>query len=100
AISGGTGTVERRAVAFASRLRALSRIESEPELSESTGAIGRNRKPNFRRARQLQQDSAGLQRGGAQFPDKFDRGHARFSAETVLHCANGRGKTAAGAVQF
>ena len=59
-----------------------------------------NREPNFRRARQLQQDGAGLQRRGAQFPDKFDRGNARFSAETVLRCATGRGKAAAGAVQF
>ncbi len=100
AVSSRTGTVEQRPVTFASRLGALSRIKSEPELSESTGAIGRNREPNFRRARQLQQDGAGLQRGGAQFPDKFDRGHARFSAETVLHCATGRGKTPAGAVQF
>ena len=100
AVSSRAGTVEHRAVAFASRLGALSRIKSEPELSESAGAIGRNREPNFRRARQLQQDGARLQRGGAQFPDKFDRGHARFSAETVLHCATGRGKAAAGAVQF
>ena len=52
------------------------------------------------RARQLQQDGAGLQCGGAQFPDKFDRGHARFSAETILHCTTGRGKAAAGPVQF
>ena len=91
AVSSRTGTVEQRPVAFASRLGALSRIKSEPELSEFAGAIGRNREPNFRRARQLQQDGAGLQRGGAQFPDKFDCGHARFSAETVLHCATGRG---------
>src|SRR4029077_16840417 len=92
--------VEQRPVAFASGLGALSRIKSEPELSESTGPTGRNREPNLRRAQQLQQDGAGVKRGRAQFPDKFDRGHARFSAEAVLRCATGSGKAATSAVQF
>ena len=100
AISSCPGAVKQRPVAFASCLGALSGIKSEPELSESAGAIGRNREPNLGRTRQLQPDGAELQRGGAQFPDKFDRRHAWFSAETVLHCATGRGKTAARAVQF
>ena len=90
----------RRPVAFASGHIALSGLESEPELSESAGAIGRNREPNFRRARQLQQVGAGLQRGGAELPDKFDCRDARFSAETFLHGATGRGKTASCAIQF
>src|SRR6188472_3437677 len=98
AVSSRTRAVERRTVTFASGLRALPGSKSEPELSQSAGAIGRNREPNFRRARQLQHDRAGLQRGGAQFPDELDRGHAWFSAETVLHCATGRGKAAGGAI--
>ncbi len=72
--------------------------QGQPELSQFAGAIGRNRKSNLRRTRQLQQNGAGLQRGGAHFPDKFDRGNARLSAETILRCATGRGKTAASAV--
>ena len=47
------GAVEQCSITFASRLGALSGIKSEPELPESTGAIGRNREPNFRRTRQL-----------------------------------------------
>src|SRR5206468_4606294 len=63
-------------------------------------ATGRDREPNLRRARQLQQDSTRLQCGGAQFPDKFRSGYAGFCAKAFLRCAAGRGEAATGAVQF
>src|SRR5204862_4075493 len=90
AVSSRTGAVEQRLVTFASRLGALSRIKSEPELSESTGPIGRNREPNFSRAWKLQQDGAGLQRGRAQFPDKFHCGYACITTEDIFFLSAGR----------